>query len=98
MTHAAYDGIQKPVYAQAEDIIYDQMAQHVGDLVRLFWNDDEGHSDDFYTDGVNRLKDFVLDMMEVCDRERLAGARQALLDAAYSTDDMIIDGGGSNLE
>ena len=97
MTHSEYTGIHKPVYVQAEDIIYDQMAQHVGDLVRLFWNDDEGHSDDYYTDGVNRLKDFVLDMMETHDTEALAGARQALLDAALDPD-AIIDGGGSNLE
>jgi hypothetical protein len=88
--------IYRPLYLQAEDIIYDEMAQHVGDLVRLFWDEGEGPSDDFYTDGVNRLKDFVQDMAERKDRDAIAGARAAV--ARESDSRMIIDGGGSNLE
>jgi hypothetical protein len=92
-------------YLQAENIIYDEIAQHVGDLVRLFWADDEGFHDDFYTQGVNIMKDFVLEMMEAKDAERIAGAREALAraegdvggGAALEGTPIIIDGGVSGM-
>jgi hypothetical protein len=79
------------VYLQAENIIYDDIAQHIGDLVSLFWTEDEAFHDQFYDEGVNALRGFVTDMMSTKDAERIAGAREALARAEDA-------GGGAALE
>lgn len=85
----------------AEDIIYDDIAQHIGDLVNVFWDatDDPRKHDTAYDDGLTAVRNFVLEMMEARDAERIAGARDALAradaggGAALEGTPIIIDGG-----